>query len=76
MSGNGGAAAAAVPPTPVQYAIHNYGGWCIELCASSFGCVYYDPMFSGWTVVPPGVSAYATTEKVPPVPAGGAVDLR
>jgi hypothetical protein len=32
-------------------------------------------LFSGWTVLCPDVSAYATTSTVPPVPAGGAVEF-
>jgi hypothetical protein len=58
-----------------QYAMHNYGGWCIAVAPSRAGGVHSDPMFSGWTLVPPAVSAYATTDEVPPVPAGGAVEF-
>jgi hypothetical protein len=64
-------AAAAVAPTP-KYGIQHYGGWCIVVGARD---VYDVAPDSGWTVIPPGTSAYATTDKVPPVPAGGAVEF-
>jgi hypothetical protein len=67
-------AAAAVAPTP-NYGIHNYGGWYIGVHASHAGGVVGDTKYSGWTVMTPADSAYATTTQVPPVPAGGAVEF-
>jgi hypothetical protein len=64
------AATTAVAPTPL-YDIHNYGGWSIEARASRL----LGTKYSGWTVVPPAASAYATTAAVPAVPAGGAVEF-
>jgi hypothetical protein len=67
---------AAAPVTPTaQFSIHNYGGWYIVVDASRAGEVHDDPTYSGWTVMPPAASAYATTAVVPPVPAGGVVEF-
>jgi hypothetical protein len=71
---HGGIATAAVAATP-QYGIHNYGGWYILVYAASAGNVHSTTLFSGWTVMTLADSAYATTNKVPPVPAGGAVEF-
>jgi hypothetical protein len=58
-----------------QYDIHNYGGWCIGVHASHAGYVPRDTQYSGWVAMAPGASAYATTDKVPPMPAGSAVEF-
>jgi hypothetical protein len=71
----GGVAATAVAPTRVQYAIHNYGGWSIAVAPSRAGAVHRNRLFSGWKVIPPVASIYATTAEVPPVPEGGAVEF-
>jgi hypothetical protein len=71
---HGGGAAAAVAPIP-HYGIRNYGGWCIEVYASSAARIDDDMRHSGWTVVAPGDSAYATTAEGPQVPEGGAVEF-
>jgi predicted DNA-binding WGR domain protein len=75
--------AAAVTPV-AGYSIWNYKGWYIVLDASSARNVD-DPSDSGWTALEPScgaagdapgnTSAYATTSKVPAVPAGGAVEF-
>jgi hypothetical protein len=70
----GVAAAATAAPTP-QYAIHNYGGWSIAVAPSRAGAVHRNRLFSGWKVIPPVASIYATTAEVPPVPEGGAVEF-
>jgi hypothetical protein len=64
----------AVVPTP-KYGIDNYGGWHIMVRAWSVGEVHGDARYAGWTVVPPGDSAYATTGEVPAVAPGGAVEF-
>jgi hypothetical protein len=71
---HGGGVAAAVAPTPT-YPICNYGGWYILVYASRPGDVPRNTKYSGWTVMAPADSAYATTAEVPPVPAGGAVEF-
>jgi hypothetical protein len=69
--------------------IYMYGGWRIRVCASLRGSVHTKTLYSGWTVMHPcrdgagdgdcdtpgDTSAYATTDEVPPVPPGGAVEL-
>jgi hypothetical protein len=70
---HGGDEATAVAPKP-GHGIANYGGWCIKVHASRAEDVS-NPVLTGWTVIPPGESAYATTDEVPPVPAGGAVEF-
>jgi hypothetical protein len=65
--------------------ICNHGGWYIRVDTSSGGLVP-DAKISGWMVLEPlrsagddaaehDASAYATTSKVPPVPAGSAVEF-
>jgi hypothetical protein len=76
---------AAVAVTPIANRIvWEYGGWYIQVRASCEGAVRDAPC-SGWTVLEPAsgaargnaagldTSAYATTSKVPPLPAGSAV---
>jgi hypothetical protein len=72
MRGSG--AATAVAPTST-YRIASYGGWYIWVGASHAGDVNSDTRYSGWTVMAPADSAYATTGEVPPVPAGSAVEF-
>jgi hypothetical protein len=69
-----GAAPLPVAPTP-DYGICNYGGWYIAVFPTRAGVVNSDTQYSGWTVMPPAISAYATRADVPPVPAGGAVEF-
>jgi hypothetical protein len=63
----------AVAPMP-NYNIRNYGGWYIIVIAT-YALSVQGETDSGWTVLPPGSSAYATTAVVPPVPAGSAVEF-
>jgi hypothetical protein len=80
----GTGAAAAVTPI-AQRIFREYGGWYIQVRASCEGAVH-DTVVSGWTVLEPlasgaaadaapNTSAYATTPKVPPLPAGSAVEF-
>jgi hypothetical protein len=82
------AAAATTAPT-AGFPIRRYGGWYIVVRPNSSGSVDTVVMYSGWTVMRPnaggaddaaagvdeGVSAYATTARVPPVPPGSAVEF-
>jgi hypothetical protein len=63
----------AVAPNP-RDGIHNYGGWYIVVAATRVESLR-DAKYSGWAVLPPADSGYATTAEVPPVPAGGAVEF-
>jgi hypothetical protein len=80
-----GVVAAGADVTPITgRAIRHYGGWFIDVRASSDGAVA-DANYSGWTVMQPsrgatadaelGTSSYATTTRVPPVPPGSAVEF-
>jgi hypothetical protein len=57
-----------------EHHILNYGGWWLKVYASHRGWVDNTEV-SGWAVMAPADSAYATTAEVPPVPAGGAVEF-
>jgi hypothetical protein len=77
-----GAAAAVTPITRRE--ISRYGGWHIDVVASSH-CLVPDAKWSGWVALQPSdgaagdassdTSAYATTDEVPPVPEGSAVEF-
>jgi hypothetical protein len=71
---HGSGHAAAVAPNP-DYGIHNYGGWYILVDRSDAVAALTDTTSTGWAVMAPGASAYATTTDVPPVPEGGAVEF-
>jgi hypothetical protein len=70
--GRGGRVAEKVAPN-LGYHIRNHGGWYIQVFASRAESVP-NVQQSGWTAMPP-FGVYATTDKVPPVPAGGAVEF-
>jgi hypothetical protein len=55
--------------------IHNSGGRSIMVHESCCGEVDRNTKYSGWTVMSRAESAYATTDSVSPVPAGGAVEF-
>jgi hypothetical protein len=68
-AGDSAADATAVTPI-VGGSITDLGGWYIGLYPSKAGY-----LSGGWTALEPSDGAYATTSKVPLVPAGGAVEF-
>jgi hypothetical protein len=77
-----GAVTAVIPAA--GHSIWNYGGWSIEV--SSRSSQVGSTLWSGWVALEPlwycaaggagcKTSEYATTSKVPPVPAGSAVEF-
>jgi hypothetical protein len=64
--GRNGARAAVTPE--LRFSIEKYGGWYIAVGRAGF-------LSNGWTALEPSDSGYATTSKIPPVPAGGAVEF-
>jgi hypothetical protein len=80
----GAGAPAAVIPIE-GHRIWGYGGWHISVHPKSLGYVTLDVTCSGWSVLKPSrgadgdaadkISAYATTDVVPPVPPGSGVEF-
>jgi hypothetical protein len=67
---NAGAAVTAAAAPEVRSESGNHRGWFIMISAShGGGCS------AGWTALKPSDGAYATTSKVPSVPAGSAVEF-
>jgi hypothetical protein len=78
---------AAVTPT-VGYSIYHYGGWWLQVHLTARRSLRLGPTIFGWTPLLPrpaaaragdaaaaDTSAYATTDGVPPVPVGSAVEF-
>jgi hypothetical protein len=66
----GAAAAAAIIPGADRQ-MTEYGGWYIIASSPA----EYSDLSHGWTALEPSDDGYATTSKVPPVPAGSAVEF-